>query len=113
MHEVGLMQETMRIVFDQAEKADAEKITEVRMRVGELSGVVPVSLTFAFGIVTEGTIASNARLEIEEVPLVCYCEACREEFHPADVIYICPKCGQPTSTIRSGRELQVVSIEVE
>ncbi len=112
MHEVSLMQDTVIIAVRQAREAGAQCIHRVMMQVGALSGAVPESLEFAFDIVAKGTMAEGARLEIERIPLRCYCATCAEEFEPADLLCECTRCGRPSTDIRRGRELQLTSLEV-
>lgn len=113
MHEVALMQQAITIVMDRAGQENANRVRAVRMRVGLDAGVVPDSLLYAFGILTDSTIAQGAELSIEQVPVRCYCPHCRAEFTPLNVFYDCPVCHQPASQVRSGHELEVVSIEVD
>ena len=70
------------------------------------------AMEFAFEIVAKGTMAEGALLEIEKVPVVCYCSACAEEFEPADLVCECTRCARPSVEIRRGRELQLTSLEV-
>lgn len=113
MHEVGLMQDTLDIVFDRAYKADASLIRTIRLRVGEDSGVAPSSLRFAFSALVQDTIAQDATLELQSVPVSCYCHACSLEFAPGDIFYECPACHKLSTDIRSGREFELVSVEVD
>lgn len=112
MHEVSLMQDTIILATSQARQAGAQRIHRIMMRVGALSGAVPDTLEFAFDIVAKGTMAEGATLEIERVPIRCYCPTCGQEFEPADFVCECPVCGQPSTDIRCGRELQLTSLEV-
>lgn len=112
MHEVGLMQQAVNIALTHAKDAGADRIDAIRMRVGALSGVVPDSLAFAFEIAAQGTIAQDAVLDIEDVPVTCYCAQCRREFTPDDIVYMCPACGRLSADIRAGREFTVSSIEI-
>ena len=57
-------------------------------------------------------LAEGATLEIERVPMRCYCSTCCKEFEPADFVCECSNCGRPSTDIRSGRELQLTSLEV-
>ncbi len=112
MHEVSIIQSMLDIAFEQAESQGADHIHQLNLRVGAISGVVPEALQFAFDSCTEGTIASDAKLEIEWVKAVCYCPQCHAEFTPHDWVYVCPRCERLTHEIRQGRELQLVSLEV-
>ncbi len=112
VHEVSLMQDTVIIATRQAREAGAQRIHRIMMRVGALSGAVPESLEFAFDIVAKGTPAEGATLEIERVPVCCFCPTCAQEFEPRDFVCECTRCGQPSTDIRRGRELQLTSLEV-
>ena len=112
MHEVSIIQSMLDIAFDKAQSQGAIQIHRLRLKVGSVSGVVPEALQFAFDSCTEGTIASNAKLEIEWINAVCYCPQCHVEFTPHDWVYICPRCDRLTHEICQGRELQLVSLEV-
>ena len=113
MHEVGLMQDALRIALDRARAEKAARILAVRMRIGVLSGVVPDALSFAFECLSRGTPAEGGRLEIEDVPVACWCAACREEFPSPDLGFACPACGATAAGIRRGREIEVASIDLE
>ena len=80
MHEVSLMQDTVIIATRQAREAGAQRIHRVAMKVGALSGAVPETLEFAFEIVAKGTMAEGATLDIERIPVMCFCPACAQEF---------------------------------
>jgi len=112
MHEVGLMQDTLDLAVEEAGRAGATRIHRLMMQIGRLSGVVPEALEFAFEILAKGTIADGAILEIEQVPIVCYCAACTREFEPPSMICECPGCGTPSFDVRRGREIQLSSLEV-
>lgn len=100
------------LAFEQAESQGANQIHQLNLRVGAISGVVPEALKFAFDSCIEGTIASDAKLEIEWLKAICYCPQCHAEFTPYDWVYVCPQCDRMSHQIRQGRELQLVSLEV-
>jgi hydrogenase nickel incorporation protein HypA/HybF len=112
MHELSLMESTLEIALEQAQRQGARKIHQVKLRVGAISGVVPEALEFAFDACAQNTIAAGANLKIELVPALCHCENCDREFTPPDVIYACPGCGKISSKLLQGRELQLTSLEV-
>lgn len=112
MHELSLMESTLEIALEYARHQKAQKIHQINLRVGAISGVVPEALEFAFDACTQNTIAAGANLKIELVPALCYCENCDREFTPPDLIYACPDCGQISSKLIQGRELQLTSLEV-
>jgi hydrogenase nickel incorporation protein HypA/HybF len=111
MHEVSIMAEAVRIAVESAQAAGAQRISGLRLRVGKLSGAVPEALEFAWDVVRAGTIAADAWLEIEPVPAAAWCEACRHEFECADFFVECPRCHNPASELRRGRELEIAAVE--
>ena len=106
------MQSTLALAEEQARAAGAARIHEVRLRVGQLSGVVPDALQFAFETLRSDTLAAEARLIIEPVSAACWCAACQREFDAPDLINDCPECHQPSNELRRGRELALASLEI-
>ncbi len=110
MHELSIIENTLEIALENAKNAG--KIHWLKMRIGEISGVVPEALHFAFDVVTKDTIAEGATLEIETVPVNCYCQKCELEFKPLDLCYECPNCGNLHTKIITGKEIELTSLEV-
>jgi hydrogenase nickel incorporation protein HypA/HybF len=112
MHEVGIMQNVFEIAFAHLQKERATRIHRVRLRVGALSGVVPDALQFAFEALKENTPAAEASLEVDFLPVRLVCQSCGLEFGADAFAELCPTCGSPHSSVRQGRELDVVSLEI-
>ena len=112
MHEVGLMQEALRIAATHAQSSGAARIHVMTMRIGALAGVEIEALRLAFEVVTPGTTAEGAALQLEKVPVGCWCIECERVFQPADCVFRCPKCHHLSADIRQGREFEVVAVEV-
>jgi hydrogenase nickel incorporation protein HypA/HybF len=76
--------------------------------------VVKEALLSAFELAREGTALDRAELVIEDAPLVGWCARCAApRALPAAWELCCPTCGEPTTEIVSGRELEVVALEIE
>ena len=112
MHELGIMEEAVRMAVDTARSSGASRVLVLRLRVGALSGVVPDALRFAFDVVCNGTPAAGASLEIESVPATGWCETCRAEFECADFVNECPRCHNMSGELRRGRELEIAAVEI-
>lgn len=112
MHEVGLLQEMLEVALGHAARHGARRVHRITLKVGDLAGVVPEALEFAFEAVTCGTIAEGARLVVESVPVVCHCHRCDRDFRSDDVVALCPDCGEVSADLRQGRELILESLEV-
>ena len=83
-------------------------------RVGALASVVVDSLEFCWGLATEGTPLEGARLVVKTLPVVMHCAACAADVELEGVqSFRCPRCDQPSSDLRQGRELDIESFEIE
>ena len=103
----------VEIASEEAERRHA-RIAAVYMQLGALSGVVKDALEFSWQIACEGTPLAGARLEVEEIPVSVWCDACnaqRELAGPFEMV--CPACGAVVMEIRRGRELEVKALEIE
>ncbi len=112
VHEVGIMQKTLDLAVKTARESGASRIHQLRMRVGAMSGVVPDALKFAFEVMQKETMADGARLDLETVPVICWCQACQLEFPSEDLLYECPQCHQLSGDLRCGCELELASLEI-
>ena len=113
MHEVSIMTEALRMAVDAAQADGAGRILKLRLRIGSLSGVVPESIRFAFDVVSDGTMAAGATLEIEHVAGACWCATCQAEFACVDFLNECPRCHNLSGDLRRGRELDIAAVEVD
>ncbi len=113
MHELSIAVSMIEAVTEEAERAGAERVSVVHLKLGPLSGVVRDALMFSFEVAAAGTLLEGATLEIEDVPVVVFCEPCQAEKPLPDLYgFRCPDCGTPTSDIRQGRELEITAIEI-
>jgi hydrogenase nickel incorporation protein HypA/HybF len=108
MHELSITQSVVDAV---CERAAGRTVHSVTVRVGVLTAVVADSMRFCFDLVTEGTVAEGARLEIDQPQGAGHCRACDTEFPLADLVLLCP-CGSADVSVASGRELQIISMKV-
>ena len=106
------MQGALNQVLDEASKAGAERVLNIRLRIGALSGVVAEALQFAFEALADGTVAQDATLSIENVPAMFWCETCCSEFQSVNLVAQCPTCKTFSRELRAGRELELASMEV-
>jgi hydrogenase nickel incorporation protein HypA/HybF len=112
MHEIGIVQNTLELALKTAKDSGASRIHSLKLRVGAMTGVVPDALQFAFEALRQGTIADNAELVVETVPVNAWCANCQLEFEPGDLMGECPRCNTPSADLRGGRELELASMEI-
>lgn len=113
MHEVDLMQSTLQTVARVAEQNNLGRLSCIGLRVGVLSGVVPEALQFAFEVLRSGTVAADAKLQIEIVPARFWCENCQVEFELAQFEFECARCGGPMVLRGGGTALELAFVEGE
>jgi len=114
MHEASLALSILETVCRQCATEGHETILSIHLRIGNASGVMTDSLCFAFDAAKINTIARDASLEIEKIPLGGTCQACRQEFSTAmSYILECPHCQQQEFKITRGFEMEIVDMEVE
>ena len=114
MHEMGITVSVVEAVRERMEREGASTIKEVRLRVGKLTALEPLALSFCFDAVSRGTPLEGARLLIEEVAVRGRCRGCATEFvMEGYLLEPCPRCGGANILRLSGTELEIVSIDVE
>jgi hydrogenase nickel incorporation protein HypA/HybF len=114
MHELGIAQSALDLALDRARAEKALRVSGIVIRVGVLSGVDRDALEFAFTAILPGTAAEGASVRIEPVPVLLHCPGCGRDFAPPDELaFECPSCGNQGATIRQGRELDLVRLELD
>ncbi len=114
MHETALALSVLDIVVERCREAGGRTVDAVRVRIGKAAGVMPEALIFAFDAAKADTVAEHAQLVIEPVPVGGVCNACGKEFSVDDVqfVFACPLCGSTSFEIKSGREMEIVDMEI-
>ena len=112
MHEMALAEGVLGIVEDHARRAGSDKVLVVRLEIGQLSHVMPEALSFAFMAVSQGTLAQDARLEIDRAPGRAWCHDCGQEVEIEALGALCPLCGGAALQVTGGEELRVKDMEV-
>jgi len=113
MHEFGVTENIVNIALAKAGEAQASKVIQINIVIGELSGFVPECIQFYFDSLSKDTIAQGAAVHFELVPTQLRCRNCSSTFRPQDTLWACPKCRGQSVEIFKGRELYIESIEVE
>ena len=114
MHESSIAISILDVVQSKCIGAGYSSIDVVRVRIGKAAGILPEALIFAFDAAKMDSIAKNAKLEIECVPIGGVCKDCNKTFLAAEgaqYVYACPHCGSRSFDITSGREMDIVDLE--
>ena len=113
MHELAIAQGILQIVREQEEKKGFSRVLEIRLKIGEFSGILPDCLLEFFPVAAKGTSAEGAALHIESVPARFRCPACGYEGAADRKNACCPACGSTAIQMTAGRELFVENLKVE
>ena len=113
MHEMGIMSGILESSFEAAQQADAKRITEIRITIGELTEIQEFALDFAFESMTPGTMAEGAKLVVTTLTPSSKCRECGLFYEHDRFEMLCPSCGSFNVEPLTGRELRIDSIEVD
>lgn len=113
MHELAITQSILDIAQKAAEEHGAVQVKSVRIMLGEYSGVVPQCIQYYFDIVSKGTVAEGALLDIRRLPVVIHCSSCGQDSRIDRLHVACPLCGSTDLKLIQGREFYIESLEVE
>lgn len=113
MHEMSIAQSLADIIREEMVRHEVTKLKSARLQIGQMSAIVPEALSFCFEVISEGTDLEGAELIMDIVPLSGVCRGCGREFAIEEYSFICPRCGGSDIEMLSGRELALVSMEVE
>ena len=115
MHESSIAHSILEIVDEQCAEKNCTTVDSITVRLGKATGVMPESLLFAFDALKEPTVAKNATLKIEIVPVGGRCRSCSKDIDLPDDQYIfsCPHCGSTDFEITRGREMEIDEMEMQ
>lgn len=113
MHEMSICESVMQIIEDQARVHGYTSVKTICLEVGSLAAVEMQALRFAFDVVTRGTIADKAKLEVNEIEGQAWCLPCEKTISINARFDACPECGGHQLQICCGEELQIKELEVE
>ena len=112
VHELAICQALMEQVESIATEEHADQIVAIHLGIGPLSGVEPQLLEQAFSIARAGSVAAEAELLIESMPVRVSCEQCGETTDALPARLLCGACGHWRTRLVSGDELQVQQVEL-
>ena len=113
MHELAICQSLIDQVEGIALERKAQSVIVIVIGIGALSGVESQLLKNAYPIASAGTVAEDAELVIEHLPIKVKCTQCDSESEALPNKLICKQCGDWRTTLLSGDEMMLMSVELE
>jgi hydrogenase nickel incorporation protein HypA/HybF len=112
MHELGIAENILDIVRQSIPAGKASAVRNIRLRAGPFAGIVPDSLKFCFDVLSGDAGMAKAALQIEQTPLAASCRDCGNKSEVKNFVFLCPDCGGGNLETVSGKELEIVEIEL-
>ena len=111
MHELSIATELYRTCRAEVDARGGGRIEEVTIEVGELTGVEPALLEYAWEAVVAGGPDAGASLELRWCPAEQLCPQCGPvpERQPGSWLRLCPRCDAPL-VIHGGEQLDIRGI---
>jgi hydrogenase nickel incorporation protein HypA/HybF len=113
MHELRIAEDLSAIVIETARRENLSKVTRVNVSFGQLTQIVHGIFEIAFAETVRNTIAENAEVKIEIVPVKMKCMNCGSDFQLKENRFSCIFCSSSEIGILNGNELFIKSIEGE
>lgn len=116
MHESSLAINMIEVAQDQCRARSCASVESITVRLGAASGIKPESLELSFNALKSDTVAGPAKIIFELIPASGTCIACNKPFELQEVpdlsVLACPRCGSSQLEIIRGREMEIVSMEL-
>lgn len=113
MHELPVTQSILDIAVRNAAQANARRVTDIYLVIGELSSLIDESIQFYWGMIAKDTIAEGATLHFRRIKAELLCNDCGGRFPHNREDVSCPKCGGRNVKVAAGDEFFMESIEVD
>ena len=113
MHELSIAISIVEVAEEELAARSGATIQAVHLKLGRLSGVSREALQSCFEMACSDSPLAGSRLIIEEIPVTIHCSNCVETRRLDSIqFFCCPVCGHAASDIVSGKELEVVALEI-
>ena len=113
MHELAIAQAVIEQVERIAQANGARRVLSITVSVGPLAGVEPKLLEHAYPMAAAGTVAADAQLIVELVPLMVRCRTCHAETEVSPNHLVCGASHDWQVQVVSGEEMMLQRVEIE
>jgi hydrogenase nickel incorporation protein HypA/HybF len=113
MHELSVTESILEIALRHAKTAQAKKIDDIYLVIGQLSSIIDDSVQFYWEFVSKDTPAQGAQLHFRRIPAEFRCTECGQTYPLIQGELGCPSCGSANVKVSAGEEFYLEAIEVE
>ena len=114
MHELGVTFHIMDHLEKVAKENQVTHIHSVTLELGEVSTVIESYLQNCWTwAAKKRPLFADAKLIVETLPAITYCEDCEQTYPTVEYGKICPHCGSERTYLLQGSEFNIKEIEVE
>jgi hydrogenase nickel incorporation protein HypA/HybF len=113
MHELSIAHDILTIIRQNVPQEELTNIENIKVKIGDMSGVVAESLEFCFQAIISETEMNNAKMVIEKIPFVLKCNSCGSESTNEFGIRVCTNCYSTDTEVLSGLEMQVIEVHLK
>ncbi|HEY9522594.1 MAG TPA: hydrogenase maturation nickel metallochaperone HypA [Thermopolyspora sp.] len=110
MHEIGMCEGLVDLI---EQRAAGRRVAGVRLRVGARHAVLDDAFDQAFALVSDGTCAAGATMDLIVTPATLTCRACGNSTATRDLLAVCGRCGDDDVELTGGDELVLESLLFE
>lgn len=114
MHELSVATKVLNTALASVKDDGKTSIEEIELNIGAMNDYEPEWLQKYLDKLSVGTIAENAKIKINHMPIEFKCRACgcEFEFEKYGASVGCPGCGGINYEVVSGRQIEIARLIV-
>ena len=113
MHSLAMAQDILEAALIEAKRRDAKHVRAISVRIGDEHFTDSDSPQFCLEAAAKGTIAEEARIEVDLVERTAECLECAFVFPVDHHLPICPRCGNRNPEMLTVEEPIKIELELE
>lgn len=114
MHELSIVTHVAKTLDEVALENHLSKIGSVTLEIGEVSGIMTDYFEECWDYFKKKhPLLVDAKLYLEEIKAVTFCEDCKKEYPTVQFGRICPYCKSEHTYLITGNECNIKQIEAE
>ena len=112
MHELGVVFHVIKMVEEIVEENSLTEVDAVTLELGEVSTVIESYLhdVWKWAVKNRSEHMHKAKLLVETIPAITFCEDCKQEYGTVAHGKICPHCGSEHTYLLQGNEFNIKEI---